>query len=127
MRIETFEDPEAWTVARRLVNRVYAATRRPIFNEDVDLRRQMRKAAMSAMANIAEGFDSGTDPEFARFLRIARRSAGELQSHGSISIDEKYLGKSEFDELYGLAREVKRLVGGLIRYLEASPRLGRRT
>lgn len=80
MKITRFEDIEAWKAARTLVKKVYRATDR-VLHVDVALARQMRRAAMSAPANIAEGFDAGTDLEFKRFLRMARRSMSELQSH----------------------------------------------
>jgi len=80
MKILRFEDLEAWKEARKLTNSLYDITRDKAFDADWDLRRQIRKAAVSVVANIAEGFDSGSDPEFSRFLRIARRSTSEIQS-----------------------------------------------
>jgi four helix bundle protein len=69
------------------------------------------------MANVAEGFDSGTDREFIRFLRIAYRSCTELQSHLYVALDDGVLAQPVFDALYGQAREVKATIGGFMRYL----------
>jgi len=72
------------------------------------------------MANIAEGFDAGTKPEFIRFLRIALRSGSELQSHLYAALDDQLLDSRTFDALYAQARTVKSLIGGFIRYLRKS-------
>ena len=80
MKIKNFEEMQSWQAARRLANQVYSATRVEGFERDWTLRNQIRAAAGSVMHNIAEGFESGSDAECARFLRIARRSASEVQS-----------------------------------------------
>jgi four helix bundle protein len=69
------------------------------------------------MANIAEGFNAGSDMEFARFLRISRKSATEVQSHLYFALDQGQLTQSDFDRLYGSAEDVKKLIGGFVRYL----------
>ncbi|MBI2901486.1 MAG: four helix bundle protein [Planctomycetes bacterium] len=121
MTITKFEEIEAWTEARSLAKTVYEATRTDAFRADPDLRRQMRRAAVSAMANIAEGFDGGSNREFARFLRLARRSASELQSHLYLCMDQDYISGESFDSLYSHARKVKELIGGFLRYLASAP------
>lgn len=70
------------------------------------------------MANIAEGFDSGTDKYFINFLNYAYRSASEVQSLLYISLDQKYLSKDKFCELYDNLNDVKNLIGGFIKYLK---------
>jgi four helix bundle protein len=79
------------------------------------------------MANIAEGFNSGSDAEFTRFLRISRKSVTEVQSHLYSALDLGVIEQREFDRLYGSAEDVKRLIGGFIRYLIASKRHSRST
>ena len=74
------------------------------------------------MSNIAEGFDSDSNPEFVRFLRISYRSLSEFQSQLYICKDQRFLSHGVFDELYEMAREAKSKVGGFIRYLKAHPR-----
>src|SRR6267143_1458948 len=100
MKITRFEDIEAWKKARILMRKVYGAVKGSNFNEDREIRRQMRRAAISVMSNIAEGFDGGSDPEFRRFLRMAKRSASELQSHFYAALDQGYIEKSVFTDLY---------------------------
>ena len=80
MKIERFEDIEGWKLARELTRMVYSATKQAEFGKDYGLRDQIQRAAGSAMHNIAEGFDGGSNPEFVRFLRYAQRSCTEVKS-----------------------------------------------
>jgi four helix bundle protein len=120
MRIERFEDVQGWQKAREVTRMVYRVTGQGGFVRDFGLRDQIRRAAGSVMANIAEGFDAGSDAEFIRFLRYARRSASEVQSHLYIALDQDYVTQGQFDEIYEAAAEAKRLIGGFIRYLQSS-------
>ena len=121
MKIERFEDVQGWQKARELTRLVYAVTKGTTFARDFGLRDQIRDAAGSVMANIAEGFDAGSNAEFIRFLRYARRSASEVQSHAYIALDQTYVIQTQFQEIYDTAAEARRLIGGFIRYLEKNP------
>lgn len=72
------------------------------------------------MHNIAEGFDSGTNTEFIRFLKMSRRSASEVQSELYLALDRKYIDQNELTQAYDLATETKRLINGMIAYLRKS-------
>src|SRR5512136_1494407 len=117
-KIERFEELQSWQKARQLVNSIYEFTGHPDFSRDFRLRDQIRDAAGSAMHNIAEGFDAGSDPEFIRFLKIARRSASEVQSELYLALDRKYIVSLELKTAYDLATEAKRLTNGMIAYLK---------
>ncbi len=117
MSIERFEDIRAWRKARELTHVIYSITKESQFSKDFRLRDQIRSAAASIMANIAEGFDSRSNVEFIRFLGYARRSASEVQSHLYIALDEGYITQEQFHSAYQLAEESKSLIGGFIRYL----------
>lgn len=118
MKITRFEDIEAWQLARELTRKRYGLTRHPAFEKDFGLKRQIQEAAGSAMHNIAEGFDSETNAEFVRFLRYAKRSCTEVQSELYVALDEKYISKAEFEEVYELARRTRAAVRGFINYLK---------
>jgi len=118
MRIERFEDIEAWKAARVLVRDTYALSGEDVFERDFGLRDQIRRAAVSVMANIAEGFDGRSTQEFLRFLGYAFRSATEVQSHLYVALDQSYIRESDFDRVYGQATDVKKLLNGFIRYLK---------
>lgn len=116
-KIERFEDLICWQKARVLANAVYELTERPNFSRDARLRGQLQGAAGSVMHNIAEGFDSGTKAEFIRFLKMARRSASEIQSELFLACDRKYITEQERASAYSLATETKRLINGMINHL----------
>jgi len=116
-KIEKFEDLQCWQKARQVTNTVYDLTEHPKFAKDFRLSGQIQGAASSIMHNIAEGFDSGTNPEFIRFLKMSRRSASEVQSELYLALDRKYITQDELTKAYNLATESKRLFNGLIGYL----------
>jgi len=89
MRIDRFEDIEAWQLARELTRKVYDLTKKAKFARDFGLKGQIQDAAGSSMHNIAEGFDSETNPEFVRFLRYAKRSCTEVQSELYVALDQQ--------------------------------------
>lgn len=118
MRIERFEDIKSWQEGRVLTQMVYSATKKSSFSKDHRLVNQIRDAAGSVMHNIAEGFDAGSDAEFKRFLRYARRSASEVQSQLYVALDQQYINKASFQEIYNKALHTKKLINGFIGYLK---------
>jgi four helix bundle protein len=111
--IERFEDIRGWQEARVLTRQIYALTASGEFARDFGLRDQLRRAAVSAMTNIAEGFDCDSNKEFARFLEIARRSTVEIQSLLYAALDARYIGQDTFSTLYAQANKAKGLIGAL--------------
>jgi four helix bundle protein len=107
MKIEGFEDIEAWQLARELARKVYSLTKKPRFAKAYGLRSQIQDAAGSSMHNIAEGFDSETNAEFIRFLRYAKRSCTEVQSELYLALDEEYISADEFKDVYERARRTR--------------------
>jgi four helix bundle protein len=119
MRIDRFEDIEAWQLARDLTRKVYNLTNKVGFDKDFGLRGQIQNAAGSSMHNIAEGFDSETNPEFIRFLRYAKRSCTEVQSELYVALDQKYINNEEFQDVYDHAGRTRAAIRGFIKYLMA--------
>jgi four helix bundle protein len=118
MRIERFEDIEAWKEARRLVNTIYDISDEGLFSKDFGLKNQIRSASVSIMSNIAEGFDRGTNKEFIQFLIVARASAAELKSQLYVAADRRYMTQDKFKETYDQTTKVVSLIDGFIRYLK---------
>ena len=118
MKIEQFEDIEAWQLARELTRKVYRLTKKPEFAKDYGLKRQIQDAAGSSMHNIAEGFDSETNAEFIRFLRYAKRSCTEVQSELYVALDEEYISLNDFKDVYEQATRTRAAVRGFINYLK---------
>ena len=115
--IEKFEDIEAWQKARKLAREIYLITNQGDFAKDFGLRDQIRRAAVSVMSNIAEGFECGGDVEFRRFLAIAKGSTGEVKAQLYVALDVGLIDQTQFNKLYQLATETGNLIGGFIRYL----------
>src|SRR3989344_7799783 len=99
--VQKFEDLLCWQKCRALVNFIFDLTDAPVFR-DVDLKRQMRRAAVSTMSNIAEGFDRGTQAEFIDALYIAKGEAGEVRAQLYIASDRRYIEMSKLREGLGL-------------------------
>jgi four helix bundle protein len=117
MKIERFEDIEGWKLARELTRMVYDATKGEKFSRDFGLKDQIQRAAGSAMHNIAEGFDGGSDAEFIRFLRYAQRSCTEVKSQLYAALDQDYISDEQFRLIYEQATQTHKCIGGFIRYL----------
>ena len=112
-KIRTFQDLIAWQKARTLTAKIYKATGQGGFARDYGLKDQIRRAAVSVMSNIAEGFERGRPAEFHQFLSIAKGSCAELRSQLFVAFDVGYLKQSDFEDLLDAAVEVGRIVGGL--------------
>jgi four helix bundle protein len=112
-KITSFQDLIAWQKARALTARIYTTTSIGGFAKDFGLKDQIRRAAVSVMSNIAEGFERGRPSEFHQFLSIAKGSCAELRSQLFVALDAGYLQTSEFDRLMVSATEVSKIVGGL--------------
>ena len=119
-KIERFEDILAWQKARVLTKEIYASARIGLFAKDYGLRDQVQRASVSAMANIAEVFERGGDREFVQFLSNSKGSCGEVKSHLYVALDQAYITQAGFDQLYGQASEVSRLLSGFMTYLRES-------
>lgn len=113
VRIERFEDLIAWQKARALTRSIYKASRIGVSAKDFGLSGQIQRAAVSVMANIAEGFERGGRGEFHQFLSTAKASCAELRSQLYVALDVGYLEEQEFSVLLQQAEEVARIVGGL--------------
>lgn len=112
-RIERFEDFIAWQKARKLTTDIYRVTSEGSFARDFGLKDQIRRAAVSSMSNLAEGFERGRPAEFHQFLSIAKGSCAELRTQLYVALDVGYISLPTFDRLMAQATEVGQLLGGL--------------
>jgi len=115
-----FEEIEAWKKARQLTRRIYEITGSGSFAKDFGLKDQIRRASVSIMSNVAEGFDRGGTGEFVQFLSTAKGSAAEVRCQLYVASDQRYIDEAVFAELSGLATEAGNLIGGLMNYLRGS-------
>jgi len=111
--IQCFEDIIAWQKARSLSAAIYRVTSRGSFAKDYELLRQIRRATISIMSNIAEGFERGKASEFHQFLCVAKGSCAEVRSQLYTALDANHLTDVDFNELMALAVETGKVIGGL--------------
>jgi four helix bundle protein len=116
-RFSKFEASDAWQVARKLTNRVYALTRSEGFSKDFSLVDQIRRASVSVMSNIAEGSERDSNKDYIRCLFIAKASAGETRSVLYVALDQDYITQEQFRGALDLCRRSSQLIWGLIKYL----------
>jgi len=113
MKVEKFEDLVAWQKARELTKQIYEITKQGAFSKDYGLCDQIRRATVSVMSNLAEGFERGSSSEFHQFIVIAKASCAEVRSQLYVAHDAGYISQPQFDNASNLAEEVSRIIGGL--------------
>ncbi len=114
-RIRDFTDLETWGFARRLRVEVYRVCQGFLRNETFGLASQIRRTAVSATANIAEGFGRYSYQENIQFCRQSRGSVYELRDHFTTALDAGYLTKEQYAVLDRQATSVIKLINGYIR------------
>ncbi len=123
-QIRKFEEIQAWQCARNLTRMIYLLSNSGGFKNDYALKGQIRRAAISIMSNIAEGFGRGGNREFLQFLSIAKGSASEVQAQLYVALDIGYVDRKQFDEAYKLTDDTANLIGGFMRYLNQADMKG---
>ena len=123
-KIKRFEDIDAWKKARELTKVIYEVTAQGKIAADFSLRDQLRRAAVSIMANIAEGFEREGNKEFRQFLATAKGSAGEVKALLYVAMDAGLTSMEQFQRIRTLADETSRLLAGFLRYLKTSDKKG---
>lgn len=115
---QKFEDIKAWQEARKIVAEIYKITSTEKFSKDFGLRDQIRRAGVSVMANIAEGFGRKTNKDFAHFLVQSHGSVAEVQSHLYVALDLNYIDQNLFEKLYEMLDHTSRMIMALCRHLQ---------
>lgn len=115
--ISKFEDIMAWKKALELSDLIYSYSNQNNFSKDFGLRDQMRRASVSVVSNIAEGFEREGNNQFIYFLLVAKASAGELRAQLYIARNQKYITAEEFEQLNNKVLEVSKTISGFISYL----------
>ncbi|MFZ2226235.1 MAG: four helix bundle protein [Candidatus Moraniibacteriota bacterium] len=113
-KFEKFEEILAWQKSRILVQDIYGAFRDC---RDFSFRDQIRRAAVSIMNNIAEGYDRKGNKEFSKFLYISKGSCSEVRSMLYLSLDLKYINRTDFNDFYRKSEEISKMLSGLIKAL----------
>ena len=122
--MKNLEDLNVWKQARQLTQEVYRLTKTETFFKDFGLRDQIRRAAISVMSNIAEGFERGGNQEFVQFLYVAKASCGEVRSQLYVALDQGYATSNDSEKLLQLFRRLSGMISNLITYLRESDMKG---
>ena len=117
MAVNRFEDLDCWKIARELSREIYTLTTAGEFSRDYGLKDQIRRAAVSVMTNIAEGFERSSNKDFARFLYISKGSAGEVRSLLYVALDQNYITKDDFQKNRASCLRSSKIIYGLIKHL----------
>ncbi|MDZ4340544.1 MAG: four helix bundle protein [candidate division NC10 bacterium] len=125
MKAQEFEELNVYQRARELTNRIYELTRDGAFARDFGLVDQVRRASVSIISNIAEGFERGTNAEFVQFLFIAKGSCGEVRTQVSVAFDQQFISKEDHEDLTDRCRRISAMLANLISYLR-QPRVSSR-
>ncbi len=120
MKIQKFEDIEAWKKSRDLVNTIYQLTNNEGFSKDWWLKDQIRRAWVSVLSNIAEWFERQSDSEFKKFLYYAKWSVGEVRTQLYIAYDQNYISKEELETNIQSCLEIARMISKFITYLHGT-------
>jgi four helix bundle protein len=120
--MKDFRDLKVWEKAHALALSCYVVTANFPKNEIFGIVSQIRRSGSSVAANIAEGCGRGGNAEFQRFLHMAMGSASELEYHLLLSKDLQFLEKEAHDRTRTQVVEVKRMLAGLIRKIDAERR-----
>jgi four helix bundle protein len=114
--IKRVEEIEAWQEGRRLVRKIYGITREGSFSKDYAQKDQLRRASISIVANIAEGFERDSNTEFVHFLSVAKGSAGALHSLLNVALEEVYVDVQLFEDLHEQSCRTIPKIAGLLYY-----------
>lgn len=117
-KINRFEDLICWQKAREILKDIYTISSKENFSKDWTLKDQIRRAGISVMLNIAEGFCRKSHKEFKHFLFMSHGSLGEIQSVLYIALDQKYISDEIFTDIFNKCEEDSKIISGLIKSLK---------
>ncbi len=118
--MEDFKELRVWAKAHELTLVIYQKTRGFPKEEMYGLTSQLRRAAVSVGANIAEGCGRRSDGEMKRFLQIARGSANEVEYHLLLAKDLRFLPTDEFNDLEVKVLEIQRMLASFVQRLTST-------
>jgi four helix bundle protein len=120
---KAFDDLLVFQEARRLSADIWKLTRTPPSSADKVFVYQIRRAGLSVVSNIAEGFERGSRAEFAHFLKIAKGSCGEIRAQMLIAADQNYISADECEKLCLRAKKISAGLSNLASYLKKTAKI----
>ena len=120
MSVKRFEELEVWIKAKEFSVLIYRTTEGEGLRRDFGLRDQLRRASVSIVSNIAEGYERNGNKELIQFLSIAKGSAGEIRAQLHIAKDLNYINETEFRNLEEKITTISKMISGFINYIKRS-------
>jgi four helix bundle protein len=121
--MRNYRDLQTWNKAHNLTLELYKLSRQFPKDEIYGLTSQLRRAASSIGANLAEGCGRQSNPEFARFVRISMGSASELDYHLLLSRDLGFLENTAYDHVSKSLTEVRKMLASLLSTVEIETKM----
>lgn len=118
--INRFEELEVWQEARLLNKSIWQLTQKEDFKSYFSLNEQLRRASISIMNNISEGFERNGNKEFVQFLSIAKGSTAEVKNMLYALLDLELISQKEFEELNQASEKLRNKIAKLMNYLKTS-------
>ncbi len=118
-KIAQFEDMELWQDAVKIAADLYRLTENGKLKNDWGMKDQLRRAACSISNNIAEGFEYNNNPDFIRFLKYAKGSAGEVRNQLYILKEASFIESNEYDRFHSRLISLSKQIAGFKKYLIA--------
>ena len=118
--INRFEELEVWQEARLLNKSIWQLTQKEDFKSYFSLNEQLRRASISIMNNISEGFDRNGNKEFVQFLSIAKGNTAEVKNMLYALLDLELISQKEFEELSQASEKLRNKIAKLMNYLKTS-------
>ncbi len=115
---KSFENVKAWQLGREFKNKIYIILKNFSRDEIYCLVQQIRRAAISITANIAEGYGRYSFQENIQFCRISRGSTSEVLDHLYTALDQNYIAENKFNELYQEVKAIEKAINGYIMFLQ---------
>jgi four helix bundle protein len=116
--IARFEDIKAWQASRELNKKICSITRKGEFSKDFSLVDQIRRASISVMSNIAEGYERDSNKQFIVFLKYSKGSVGEIRSQLYTALDQAYITQRAFEDLKKECEAISGMLKNFIAYLK---------
>jgi four helix bundle protein len=123
---KAFEETPVWNDARNLVKEVFRISKMSDMKGEYFLQDQMKRSALSIMANIAEGFERDGNKELIQYLSMAKGSAGELRSFFFAGLDMGLVSDADFKKVQEQVQGISRQLSGFMKYLKKSMMKGRK-
>lgn len=116
MGYQSFKELNVWQESKNLSIKIYKLTSEGNFSKDFSLKDQIRRASISIVSNIAEGYERNSDKDFIRFLLISKGSLSELRTQLEISMEIGYIDQDSYNQIESQTQKIGKMLTNLIKF-----------